>query len=767
MIFGTCCLRAATAFVPLEEGANIAMSTDDLDIDAWEIYPDSVHSAIIPPPAAIAIQSNSNGTTTTYFALAASQGVGSVGPDGLRSNGLVAAMLRTSQPSWFGNVLVVKSICHGPGLTEIVDLYMDEEAFVYKGEVGIAMNIREMYPRFWLVADLVFRVLSFLDIRAAIIFGQTCQLMRVNVQAAVCGRVLALTSPFFHGDLDKVRRVFGVMRLTNSVVSGSIATLVMDWSVPSGGLRGLMISNLNIVAPLGAHKFVCDYLSAILRDATRRDRDPSEEYRAVASKYSVFTLLRKTHLSITVTESRTTSTMPVILSGGYMTTRSEALLGWPFASTGVALARWDKPLIPPPLYGLVRTEDSNSGWQKTCGYGCPGRKRQIRGFNAVGEFAWGGIRGELDTPGGREWTKNLERDVDFRWRVALELDRLKGPSDCTGYFGPFTTSSLVVFDESVRVPTNALFEALRRQYGVFSSKRSDTVVSQVVFEQYDIAEPVPAPELVDVNDGDSNVGVGGRTLTWSNNYQFCSHIQSIRCRSQPGSKLESGCRVSGRIWWVTRTQRAALGREFTSRYDTAIAIILESGAIYCFGIILQVIALSVQDSFPTAVYLTHGAIGQVINIVPTLIIVRVGMGHSIPTTVPSESILTGQSGTTTSSRTQGISLSDGHQQQRTRRPLTFAPIAASAFRSNSRHSGASEFTTEGDADIRLEEITSERGSSPSRYALRCCSETGTLELDDEKSTNPKLDETANHRSQRPSFHAGTPSLLHSPDGSSD
>ncbi|KAK7026987.1 hypothetical protein R3P38DRAFT_2527246, partial [Favolaschia claudopus] len=128
---------------------------------------------------------------------------------------------------------------------------------------------------------------------------------------------------------------------------------------------------------------------------------------------------------ITVTESRTASAMPVVLSAGCtsqhnvltatrvicpnidMTSRSEALLGWPFATTRVALARWYKPLIPPPLYGVP------------CGYGCPARKRQIRGFTAVGEFAWGGIRGDLDTPGGREWTINLAREVDFRWRVAL------------------------------------------------------------------------------------------------------------------------------------------------------------------------------------------------------------------------------------------------------------------------------------------------------------------------------------------------------------
>ncbi|KAJ7229527.1 hypothetical protein B0H12DRAFT_1077443 [Mycena haematopus] len=98
--------------------------------------------------------------------------------------------------------------------------------------------------------------------------------------------------------------------------------------------------------------------------------------------------------------------------------------------------------------------------------------------------------------------------------------------------------------------------------------------------------------------------------------------------------------TAGRIWWVTRTQRDVFGTEFTPRYSAAIAIILESGAIYCCGLVFQVIALSLQDSIPTAVYLSHGTIGQLVNIVPTLIVVRVGMGHAAVTTAPGDSAST-------------------------------------------------------------------------------------------------------------------------------
>ncbi|KAJ7167957.1 hypothetical protein C8R46DRAFT_1270602 [Mycena filopes] len=100
--------------------------------------------------------------------------------------------------------------------------------------------------------------------------------------------------------------------------------------------------------------------------------------------------------------------------------------------------------------------------------------------------------------------------------------------------------------------------------------------------------------------------------------------------------------TAGRIWWVTRKQREVLGHdlESTSQYNAAIAIILESGAIYCCGLIFQVVSLSIQDSHPTAVYLSHGTISQLVNIAPTLIVVRVGMGHTAPT-------MTGPAQTTT------------------------------------------------------------------------------------------------------------------------
>ncbi|KAJ7668924.1 hypothetical protein B0H17DRAFT_1142304 [Mycena rosella] len=76
--------------------------------------------------------------------------------------------------------------------------------------------------------------------------------------------------------------------------------------------------------------------------------------------------------------------------------------------------------------------------------------------------------------------------------------------------------------------------------------------------------------------------------------------------------------TAGRIWYIARRVRIIHEDHPASRsqYNMAIALILESGAMYCFCLILWVISLT------TAVSPTGES-----NIAPTLILVRVGRGH--------------------------------------------------------------------------------------------------------------------------------------------
>ncbi|KAJ7673537.1 hypothetical protein B0H17DRAFT_169323 [Mycena rosella] len=87
----------------------------------------------------------------------------------------------------------------------------------------------------------------------------------------------------------------------------------------------------------------------------------------------------------------------------------------------------------------------------------------------------------------------------------------------------------------------------------------------------------------------------------------------------------------GRIWYIRHEAYIINGTTFRKRYDTVIAMILESGSIYCVCIILWVIARSLRNQFDSSTKifmgLADGLVDQGVNIAPTLILVRVGMGH--------------------------------------------------------------------------------------------------------------------------------------------
>ncbi|KAJ7451579.1 hypothetical protein FB451DRAFT_1283664 [Mycena latifolia] len=86
--------------------------------------------------------------------------------------------------------------------------------------------------------------------------------------------------------------------------------------------------------------------------------------------------------------------------------------------------------------------------------------------------------------------------------------------------------------------------------------------------------------------------------------------------------------TAGRIWWAKR-QLAVVGRSKSSqRYTTAISVLLESGAAYCLTLILVILAMSAvrKATVGPAVVLAslgYGAATQLVNIIPTVFIIRV------------------------------------------------------------------------------------------------------------------------------------------------
>ncbi|KAF7290852.1 hypothetical protein MIND_01326400 [Mycena indigotica] len=83
--------------------------------------------------------------------------------------------------------------------------------------------------------------------------------------------------------------------------------------------------------------------------------------------------------------------------------------------------------------------------------------------------------------------------------------------------------------------------------------------------------------------------------------------------------------TAGRIWWIYRTVHHHLKEGGSSKhYSSSIAIVLESGLIYSVFVAAR---LAVQEQ--ERILVVTEILRQVVGIVPTLIIVRVGLGVSV------------------------------------------------------------------------------------------------------------------------------------------
>jgi len=83
--------------------------------------------------------------------------------------------------------------------------------------------------------------------------------------------------------------------------------------------------------------------------------------------------------------------------------------------------------------------------------------------------------------------------------------------------------------------------------------------------------------------------------------------------------------VAVRLWWILRRIRGTAGAETRRKGRRAMTIILESGLIYSIVVSIHMVFFHYDDPMDQIVY---AALGQVVGIVPTLIIVRVGRGMS-------------------------------------------------------------------------------------------------------------------------------------------
>ncbi|KAH6909986.1 hypothetical protein BKA70DRAFT_181897 [Coprinopsis sp. MPI-PUGE-AT-0042] len=83
--------------------------------------------------------------------------------------------------------------------------------------------------------------------------------------------------------------------------------------------------------------------------------------------------------------------------------------------------------------------------------------------------------------------------------------------------------------------------------------------------------------------------------------------------------------TAGRIWYLARTTKTIIDEGLLKRYNTTIAMLIESGLIYS---IYMTFNLAFQSNTTANALLDAGLI-QIVGIVPTLMVVQVGLGRSI------------------------------------------------------------------------------------------------------------------------------------------
>ncbi|KAJ7704205.1 hypothetical protein B0H16DRAFT_1747713 [Mycena metata] len=88
--------------------------------------------------------------------------------------------------------------------------------------------------------------------------------------------------------------------------------------------------------------------------------------------------------------------------------------------------------------------------------------------------------------------------------------------------------------------------------------------------------------------------------------------------------------IGGRVWYIRQDARVVAGNELRKRYDTVIAMVLESGAMYF--VVLVLLAIFASESSAFAFDILESIAIHIVNIIPTLIIVRVGLGQNIQDT---------------------------------------------------------------------------------------------------------------------------------------
>ncbi|KAJ3781526.1 hypothetical protein GGU10DRAFT_106762 [Lentinula aff. detonsa] len=185
-----------------------------------------------------------------------------------------------------------------------------------------------------------------------------------------------------------------------------------------------------------------------------------------------------------------------------------------------------------------------------------------------------------------------------------------------------TYASLTVAADGVYVAANIIADALLlyRCYIVWASRKY-IIAIPVLISLINTVIAIIAAALVKNNAGRLLVTAGVK----NSSLQVASIITDAFLSVNLFTNLMLTCLIAGRIWWIARATRQALGVNDSNdkSINSIAAMVLESGLLYPIALIFG-LALTVKGTVEVQPMLT-----LIVGIAPTLIMVRTDLGISI------------------------------------------------------------------------------------------------------------------------------------------
>ncbi|KAF9455508.1 hypothetical protein BDZ94DRAFT_1179774 [Collybia nuda] len=220
--------------------------------------------------------------------------------------------------------------------------------------------------------------------------------------------------------------LFTKLDILHGGITGSIVWAMMN---PQTILsRNDQLRDLNILTPRDTLEQWRAFLSTIdySQELSTDTRYPFLETSDITQHFHRDAILSSPKgLTITVTQSRTDTVIPVLISATItsqmnLLTSSHIFCAYP---TLAATNRSISTFFPPSGKTMIRVWDclmrfsySTCSWMIPCGSACPAIWRYSYGLGGFGEFAWGGFYNERDIKGNMG-DSTILRSSHFKWRI--------------------------------------------------------------------------------------------------------------------------------------------------------------------------------------------------------------------------------------------------------------------------------------------------------------------------------------------------------------